>query len=146
MPLNKCNGDNPCQIHARTKQSDSIGTICVMSLCRKVQTHSREWIHDSTQLDQGDGRFAWMNKDTYEGAWASDVMSGFGTTKYANGNVYSGEVRRLRVFASTSRLRQVCVHAYMMLAQMCWKYNKTAHAVCLRGTCVRCTCAAQGQC
>lgn len=33
-----------------------------------------------------------MNGDTYEGAWASDVMSGFGTTKYANGNVYSGEV------------------------------------------------------
>ena len=50
-----------------------------------------------------------MNKDTYEGAWASDVMSGFGTTKYANGNVYSGEVRRLQVFASTSSLR-TCVH------------------------------------
>lgn len=44
------------------------------------------------QIYQGDGKFTWTNGDTYEGAWASDAMSGFGTTKYANGNVYSGEV------------------------------------------------------
>lgn len=34
------------------------------------------------QIYQGDGKFTWTNGDTYEGAWASDAMSGFGTTKY----------------------------------------------------------------
>jgi hypothetical protein len=36
------------------------------------------------------GRFAWSIGDTYEGEWHKDAMHGKGTTRYKNGNVYSG--------------------------------------------------------